>query len=541
MEAGGLSFTHQEWEDEWAAMVRLASDRPRNRNIDASPTRRISKQYSIAITAHHDDSLKRTDSQGSDSFESLEEFHVFALAHVLRRPIIVVSDVMLRDLEGQPLQPIHFGGIYVPIEFDPSTCCKYPIVLGYDSGHFAALVPAEGEDFATNKTTLLSNIPVTRSSFELLPLHFIIDPGVNWAKTEEDSKKKKLPELPKEEKLLILSKYLHITKVIRTTKGVPMISSLQTDSITEYELDASDLGTLYRKKSKEGRPFVTKAFENITTLITGFSNTTKAPTRIESKTSEHILYSAKLNMANKPEYFDEMVENYIASSRQKLRERQKDGEQQPSNRVKCATPSCTFFGSSETNYLCSKCYRYQLDMSKIHKSMPSLQDDQPTLLKVAKRQLSQPERVESDEPLIDFDDSVAPQSFRPATAPPQDIVRSGDPIGSSESFDSMLDRVLFSQNKHSNPPAPSPSIHQQLFQEKSASTTSKTAAEPDSRSFTHAQMAKSSPSLVGSMQSAERPSSFARGLCRGFGCKFFGAPELDDLCYSCHSRIYNKI
>ena len=34
----------------------------------------------------------------SDStfYESLEEFHVFVLAHVLRRPIIVVADTMLK-------------------------------------------------------------------------------------------------------------------------------------------------------------------------------------------------------------------------------------------------------------------------------------------------------------------------------------------------------------------------------------------------------------------------------------------------------------
>ena len=540
MEAGGLSFTHQEWEDEWAALVRLASDRPRNHNIAASPTRKISKQYSIATTAHHDDSLKRTDSQRSDSFESLEEFHVFALAHVLRRPIIVVSDVMLRDLEGQPLQPIHFGGIYVPIECDPSTCCKYPVVLGYDSGHFAALVPAEGEDFATNKATLLSNVPVTRRSLELLPLHFIIDPGINWTKTEEDSKKKRLQELPKEEKLSILSKYLHITKVIRTTKGVPIISSLQTNSITEYDLDASDLGSLYRKKSKEGKPFVTKAFESITTLVTGFSNGRKASPHIESKISEQILYTAKLNMANKPEYFDEMVENYIASSRRKVHEKQGGGEKQPSSRVKCATTGCTFFGTSETNFLCSKCYKYQLDMSKVHKSMPSLQDDQPTLLKTAKRQLSHPERVESDEPLINFDDSVASQSFRPATAPPQDIVRSGDPIASNDSFDSMLDRVLFSQNKHSNP-APYSSIHRQSLPEKSASTSLKTTEEPNSHYFTHAQSAEFGPPMIGSTQSSEKPSSFGRGICRGYGCKVFGARELDGLCYSCFSRIYSEL
>lgn len=34
-------------------------------------------------------------------YESLEEFHVFVLAHVLRRPIVVVADTMLRDSGGE--------------------------------------------------------------------------------------------------------------------------------------------------------------------------------------------------------------------------------------------------------------------------------------------------------------------------------------------------------------------------------------------------------------------------------------------------------
>lgn len=40
-------------------------------------------------------------------YESLEEFHVFVLAHVLRRPIVVVADTMLRDSggEGESVSP----------------------------------------------------------------------------------------------------------------------------------------------------------------------------------------------------------------------------------------------------------------------------------------------------------------------------------------------------------------------------------------------------------------------------------------------------
>ena len=44
-------------------------------------------------------------------YESLEEFHVFVLAHILRRPIVVVADTMLRDSggEGRVLKELYLG------------------------------------------------------------------------------------------------------------------------------------------------------------------------------------------------------------------------------------------------------------------------------------------------------------------------------------------------------------------------------------------------------------------------------------------------
>ena len=68
-------------------------------------------------------------------YESLEEVHVLALAHVLRceddiiltfptllplrRPIIVIADTVLKDAFGEALAPIPFGGIYLPLEVIP--------------------------------------------------------------------------------------------------------------------------------------------------------------------------------------------------------------------------------------------------------------------------------------------------------------------------------------------------------------------------------------------------------------------------------------
>ena len=73
-------------------------------------------------------------------YESLEEIHVLALAHVLMRPIIVVADTVLRDMNGEALAPIPFGGVYLPLEIAPEDCHRSPLLLTYNAGHFSALV-----------------------------------------------------------------------------------------------------------------------------------------------------------------------------------------------------------------------------------------------------------------------------------------------------------------------------------------------------------------------------------------------------------------
>ena len=72
-------------------------------------------------------------------YESLEEFHVFVLSHVLRRPIIVVAETMLRDATGSALAPIPFAGVYLPLECTPSKCHRSPLLLTYHASHFSAL------------------------------------------------------------------------------------------------------------------------------------------------------------------------------------------------------------------------------------------------------------------------------------------------------------------------------------------------------------------------------------------------------------------
>ncbi|XP_050998822.1 OTU domain-containing protein 7A-like, partial [Acomys russatus] len=101
----GLVYTEEEWEREWTELLKLASSEPRTH---------FSKNGSGTGGG--------VDNAEDPVYESLEEFHVFVLAHILRRPIVVVADTMLRDSGGEAFAPIPFGGIYLPLEVPPNRC-----------------------------------------------------------------------------------------------------------------------------------------------------------------------------------------------------------------------------------------------------------------------------------------------------------------------------------------------------------------------------------------------------------------------------------
>ena len=139
----GLIYDDDEWSKEWQSLLKLSSYQPRvnlnnnNSTQDKTSSNNVNSNKTNGNGAQQDNTCY---------FESLEEFHVFLLAHILKRPIIIVSDTMLHDLNGEPLSPIPFGGIYLPFECDINKCHRYPLVLAYDSAHFSALVLMDDDD-----------------------------------------------------------------------------------------------------------------------------------------------------------------------------------------------------------------------------------------------------------------------------------------------------------------------------------------------------------------------------------------------------------
>ena len=118
----------------------------------------------------------------------LAEIHIYVLAHVLRRPIIVFADSIQQD------SPCRFRGIYLPLEwmYMDMACETAPLLLAYDGLHFVPLVyhldkPAsEEQDISAWPLIPLSCASRGTGAAEPLPLKFtgrLIGPGptLEWA------------------------------------------------------------------------------------------------------------------------------------------------------------------------------------------------------------------------------------------------------------------------------------------------------------------------------------------------------------------------
>lgn len=258
-EAAGLVLCEEEWASEWDTLLRMASSQPRVRPAD--------REMSGGKKALPDD-----DDQ-PHVYQSLEELHILALAHVLRRPILVVADTMLKDITGEPFAPIPFGGIYLPIECS-EPCHKSPLCLTYDAAHFSALVAMDKETYADKTPQLPTAIPLTDADGRILPLQFAVDPGpdVVWTRDPDNQFFSTVEHLPDDQKLNLLKTYMDIVQLeerIRESEVSDAPSDAETetgDAVTDDPVPEKSntlparLGTT---KSEEDRSFRRNLFHSL--------------------------------------------------------------------------------------------------------------------------------------------------------------------------------------------------------------------------------------------------------------------------------------
>ncbi|XP_078372185.1 uncharacterized protein LOC144655885 isoform X2 [Oculina patagonica] len=211
---GGYKRTEEQWNHEWEEVIRHISQTefPFGRN--------------------------------GAQFGSLEEIHIFVLANILRRTIIVLSDETLRGPYGDSYSPINFGGIYLPLLWDSVDCVKSPLVIGYANGHFTAVVNIEdgkldlgNENNPSGSNNCIHAVPLVKYDGMPLPVHFLYDQEVPFASDRLrqylDCAKVPFSSNPGEARQTVLVAKLHFSEQPRCMKE--LIEGYFTKAMEEHE------------------------------------------------------------------------------------------------------------------------------------------------------------------------------------------------------------------------------------------------------------------------------------------------------------------
>ena len=133
------------------------------------------QEYGLELEPHQWDQewqMVRQQTLMGQSIDSLDEFHTFVLANVLRRPIVMYAIPKLRSHQTDgTLQKINFHGVYLPLLWAPDSCKKDPLPLAYHLGHFSALVVVESAQQYRDGQLLL---PLSDYYSQQLPVRFAL-------------------------------------------------------------------------------------------------------------------------------------------------------------------------------------------------------------------------------------------------------------------------------------------------------------------------------------------------------------------------------
>ncbi|KAG1665575.1 OTU domain-containing protein 7B [Nymphon striatum] len=382
-------YSEIEWKKEWENILRLSSSEPRN----------MSRTKWILDVVQEEENEHNV-------YESLEEIHVLALAHVLRRPIIVVADTMLKAVTGEPLAPIPFGGIYLPLECSPSQCHRSPLMLTYDAAHFSALVAMESSH--ENNELYQGIYPIYKilhylqfSFLLILDMNFI---GAKMSLIPTISSKIYLTE---KDKLGLLKEYLDVNNVV--IYNHPKVfgrgsSSGSNEGRCSFDSDDGQVNEFKTKTAKQ-LSSVAKQFGSIGRSVSkrikkNFGNFTRTVARtgsFKSKNSVNItqnghndlyetgksglyhvtdltIVAAILHTNKRHVYQEEMIRNYLTSAKERFlyekqckviphSERQQrrlsSGLGLQNGPIHCINPGCELYGTVATSYLCSACFEKQ--------------------------------------------------------------------------------------------------------------------------------------------------------------------------------------
>lgn len=329
----GLRYSTLNWEEEWVKIVDMASP---------------------------------VSSSNGLQFDSLEDIHIFVLSNILRRPIIVIADQVLRSMKsGSSFSPLNVGGIYLPLHWPPGECYKYPIVLGYDSQHFAPLITIKDSGPEIRAVPLINP---GRGGFEELRVHFLTE-------KEQQQKEKLLKDYLMLIEIPVIGLGYDPTQIITAARldegNLPEDMNLMEDYLQlvnhEYKRWQEDKDSLWAPQSQRPPPFSVSQLS----LIEIRCATPRCTFYVSVDTQPHCHECFEKRQAGrKPEAISTI--NQTSSSDTECRGKM-ERSILPSPRsapptapslslysethaMKCKTPGCLFTLSVEHDGLCERCF-----------------------------------------------------------------------------------------------------------------------------------------------------------------------------------------
>ncbi|XP_076466520.1 uncharacterized protein LOC143297876 [Babylonia areolata] len=281
----------------------------------------------------------------------LEAIHVYTLANILRRPIVVVTDPTLRTFSGMSLQDNDMGGIYLPLEWPWEDTWQTPVILAYTHCHFSPLVaiPGPGRVSASG----VSLVPLVNRHLQQLPVRFLLQ-GEGPLVGE------------------LLRRYLKVQETVMQVNG-------QVQNILCAELKSRTLPEELSLVSDYFRLCQTR----FSHAASGFLH--EASRRMETekwqgmRTSEYSLADPTLSFGR-----ESQVQIPSPSFTPRLSLREQSGGAQHGQDRKCVVPTCRFFGDPELRGMCSRCFQsYSIkesrEMAAAHAARPAPTAPLPTL------------------------------------------------------------------------------------------------------------------------------------------------------------------
>lgn len=336
---------------------------------------------------------------GNATYDSLEEIHVLALSYVLRRPIIVIADTVLRDINGEKFAPITIGGVYLPLDIPQADCHKFPLLLAFHAAHFSAAVTME-----TCSDVPPALIPLVDFENILLPIQFCIDPGdhFNWCDYDGREGNWALTEV---EHISLLKEYLEISYA--SPAASPEDEIYEDFSDDDYDKKMLDIainlnneennlgssagsssspefeGSKAQQKSKGaklqsvakqfgsiGKSMSKKIKKNIGSITKFGKSSSKFPSSTGMTATlggafvngRYRLLCAQLR-AKRHDYQEEMIKNYIECAYERFSKnnvKDKDVSTDTGRIVHCINSDCDNFGTEQNSWMCMSCYDKQV-------------------------------------------------------------------------------------------------------------------------------------------------------------------------------------